>query len=681
MRIGSVLIVTCLLLSLGCSPREPDLGDENPAIPSSGLETSHVDITIRPGDDFYRYVNGTWLQTTEIPADRSNYGSFSALADAAQDQLRSIIEAAAATNAPVGSDTQKVGDFYKSFMDEQGIAHLGIGPLEALLSRIEGVSGKPEMLVLMAELSRIRVPMPMSFYVDNDARQSDQYISYIAQSGLGLPDRDWYLSEADDSHQAARAAYREYIGRVMALADYPRTLQAADSVYAIEKRMATAHWDRVQNRQRELTYNKLTLTELAALSPQMSWIDMMSALGIGESTFIAMQPSYLQALGELWGDIPLAQWRDYTAFKLVDAYAPYLSEAFVQAHFAFNGQALGGLQEIRPRWKRGVDSVDEALGEVLGRLYVDNYFQEDAKRRMDVLVENLREAFRVGIDELDWMTPATRLQAQDKLSKFTTKIGYPDEWKDYSALEVSATDLVGNVMRSSELEHQREVDKLGGPINRAEWFMTPYTVNAYYNPSMNEVVFPAAILQPPFFNVSADDAVNYGAIGAVIGHEFSHGFDDQGRKSDGDGNLRDWWTEADAAAFTQRAQQLVAQYDQFEVLPGKFLNGAFTLGENIGDLSGLAVAYKAYRLSLAGREAPLIDGLTGDQRFFMGWAQIWRRQYRDEDLAMRLTNDPHAHSEARSNGVLRNFDAWYEAFDVQPADAMYLPPADRVKIW
>ena len=353
----------------------------------------------------------------------------------------------------------------------------------------------------------------------------------------------------------------------------------------------------------------------------------------------------------------------------------------MQANFDFKGRVLNGQQALKPRWKRGVDAVDEALGEVVGKLYVENYFKEAAKQRMDQLVENLRGSFKAGIDELEWMTPATRAAAQQKLAKFNTKIGYPKTWKDYSALSVDAADLVGNVMRSRRVEHQRAVDKLGKPINRDEWLMTPYTVNAYYNPPMNEVVFPAAILQPPFFNVAANDAVNYGGIGAVIGHEFSHGFDDQGRKYDGDGNLREWWTEADAKAFSERANKLVAQYSQFEVLPGKFLNGEFTLGENIGDLSGLAVAYRAYKMSLKGKDDQVIDGFTGDQRFFIGWAQVWRRLYRNENLEVRLTSDPHSHSEARANGVVRNFEPWYQAFNIQPGSKLYLKPEQRVKIW
>jgi len=675
------------LLLAGCSGENtPTEAAATPVIAAdsslaTGIATEYFDPNVAPGADFYRYVNGRWLDETPMPSDKSNYGSFTALADEAEENLRTIIEEAAAENAAQGTNAQKVGDFFASFMDEERIETLGAQPLQDMLSEIAAIENKDAMLIAMAELNHISVQMPVGVYIDNDAKQSDQYISYLSQWGLGLPDRDWYLSEGDASHEEARTAYSDYVEKVLTLAGYSRSAQAAQSVLTIEFLIAQSHWDRVQNRQRELTYNKMALDDLNALAPDMNWEDFLNALGINETTYIIRQPSYIEGLNSLWNDITLEQWKDYTSFKYVDSLAGYLSDDFVQAQFEFEGRTLGGLEEMRPRWKRGVDTVDGALGEVVGNLYVERHFQEAAKQRMDELVENLREAFRVGINDLEWMTDVTKAQAQEKLAKFTTKIGYPNEWKDYSALTVDPTDLVGNVLRSRRVEHFRELEKLGSPINREEWFMTPYTVNAYYNPPMNEIVFPAAILQPPFFNVEADDAVNYGGIGAVIGHEFSHGFDDQGRKSDGDGNLRDWWTEEDAQAFSARANALVAQYNQFEVLPGKFLNGEFTLGENIGDLSGLAVAYNAYKMSLNGAEAPVIDGLTGDQRFFMGWAQVWRRLYRDENLEMRITADSHSHSEARTNGVVRNFDAWYEAFNIQPGDAMYLPPEQRVKIW
>lgn len=690
-HLAPLLFLLSCLSACGPTPEEeaatlieeavPVVGETTEAGLGSGVELANFDASIPAGNDFYRHVNGTWLDTTPIPSDRSNYGAFSVLEDEAQANLRSLIEAAAEEEAAPGTDSQKVGDFFASFMDEARIEALGAQPLQRHLAEITTVASKAELLTLSAALNRDGVQMPFGIYINNDEKQSDQYITYIVQSGLGLPDRDWYLSTDDTTHSDARSAYQAYITEAMTLAGYVRATETSESVMAIEQRIAEAHWDRVRNRQAELTYNKRSLDELESMAPQIDWATLLPALGVEEAVFIVNQPSFIETFGTIWDEIPLSQWQDWYSFKLVDAYAAFLSSDFVAAQFNFEGRVLGGQEQNLPRWRRGVDAVDAALGDVVGRLYVENHFQEEAKTRMDQLIENLREAFRVGIDQLEWMTPETKAAAQEKLAKFNTKIGYPSKWKDYSALTVEAGDLVGNVMRSRRVEHEREVNKLGKPIDRDEWFMTPYTVNAYYNPPMNEVVFPAAILQPPFFNVKADDAVNYGGIGAVIGHEFSHGFDDQGRKYDGDGNLRDWWTEADASAFSERAERLIAQYEQFEVLPGKFLNGEFTLGENIGDLSGLAVAYQAYRMSLNGEEAPIIDGFTGDQRFFIGWAQVWRRLYRAENLEVRLTSDPHAHSEARANGVLRNIDAWYEAFDIGPDDAMYLPPEERVKIW
>lgn len=687
----AVLPAAVLLALTACGPAETpeNTAESTPtaetatALPAlgSGVEQGNFDMATAAGDDFYRHVNGTWLKNTPIPGDKSNYGAFTVLADEAEANLRTLIESAAAEGAPAGSDSQKVGDYFGSFMDEPRLEQLGAAPIQPTLQQIAAVASKDDLLVLTADLNRIGVQIPAGIYINNDEMQSDQYITYIAQSGIGLPDRDWYLSTDNETHQQARTAYAAYITKVLGLAGYPRAAEAAESVLDIETQIAEAHWDRVKNRQAELTYNKMTLDDLKSSAGGIDWQALLQGLGVTETSYVVQQPSFIETLSTIWTEVPLQAWQDYYSFKTVDAFAFYMSDAFVQAQFDFEGRVLGGQTEMEPRWKRGVGAVDSALGEVVGKLYVQNYFQEASKQRMDQLIENLRAAFKTGIDELEWMTPATKVQAQDKLAKFNTKIGYPDSWKDYSALTVDATDLVGNVMRSRRVEHQREVDKLGKPINRDEWFMTPHTVNAYYNPPMNEVVFPAAILQPPFFNVQADDAVNYGGIGAVIGHEFSHGFDDQGRKYDGNGNLRDWWTEADAAAFSERANNLVAQYNQFEVLPGKFLNGEFTLGENIGDLSGLAVAYRAYKMSLNGQEDEVIDGFTGDQRFFIGWAQVWRRLYRDENLEVRLTSDPHSHSEARANGVLRNFEPWYQAFNVQPGNKLYLPPEQRVKIW
>ena len=498
---------------------EDSVSNPGDALLVSGIEVQNFDTSIGPGDDFYRYVNGVWLDTTVLPADKSNFGSFTHLADEAEASLRIIIEEAAQLNAQEGTDAQKVGDFFASFMDTETIESLGAEPLQSTLAEIDAIGSRNELLVKMAELNHIGVQMPLGVYVNNDAMQSDQYISYLSQDGLGLPDRDWYLTEDDESHALARAAYRDFIGTVLELAGYERAAQAADSVLAIEFLIAQAHWDRVKNRQRELTYNKMSLDELNGLTADIDWDDFITAIGITETSYVVRQPSFIEDFNGIWNDISLAQWKDYTSFKFVDSLASYLNDDFVQANFEFYDRTLSGLEEMRPRWKRGVDRVDGSLGEVVGNLYVEKHFQEQAKVRMDDLIENLREAFRVGINDLEWMTPPTKAQAQEKLAKFTTKIGYPEEWKDYSALTVDATDLAGNVLRSRRVEHNRELAKLGGPINRGEWFMRPYTVNAYYNPPMNEIVFPAAILQPPFFNVDADGAVNYGAIGAVIGHE------------------------------------------------------------------------------------------------------------------------------------------------------------------
>ncbi|HTQ98985.1 MAG TPA: M13-type metalloendopeptidase [Candidatus Acidoferrum sp.] len=658
--------------------------EAKPAAPvlGSGIEQKNFDPAVAAGDDFYRHINGVWLRDTPIPAEKSTYGSFTKLDDEAQANLRTLIEKAGAENAAAGTDSQKVGDFFKSFMDEAKLEELGAKPLQETLQKIAAVKSKAELMELAADLDRLGVDMPAGFTIDQDNKQSDHYITYLTQSGLELPDRDWYLVK-DDTHTKALTAYATYITKVLSLAGYPRAIAAATSIQKIEHRVAEVQWDKVKNRDPIATYNKKSLDEMKTLAPAIDWPKLLQGLGITETTVIVAQPSFFQAFGKIWNEVSLQDWQDYFAFKTLDAYANYLSDAFVRARFDFRGRVLGGQQELKPRWKRGVDVVESSLGEVVGKLYVANYFKEESKQRMDQLVENLRAAYKVGIDQLDWMTPATKTAAQEKLAKFNTKIGYPKKWKDYSKLTVDASDLVGNVMRSRRVEHEREVTKLGKPIDRDEWLMTPQTINAYYNPSMNEVVFPAAILQPPFFNVEANDAVNYGAIGAVIGHEFSHGFDDQGSQFDGDGNLRNWWTDADAKAFKERTSKLSAQYSKFESPPnsGKFLSGDFTLGENIGDLSGLAVAYRAYKLSLNGKEDAVIDGFTGDQRFFMGWAQVWRTLYRPENLEVRRTSDPHSPGEARCNYVLRNFDPWYAAFGVKEGDKMYLPPEERVKIW
>jgi putative endopeptidase len=526
-----------------------------------------------------------------------------------------------------------------------------------------------------------RVQSPIGFFVGQDAKNSEQYISYVGQSGLGMPDRDYYF-KTDERFVEIRAAYLEHLERMLEMADIRDPAGSARTIMNIETRIAEHHWTRVQNRDRDSTYNKVDLAGASDLAPRLDWETFFTAAGVGNvEEFVVRQPSYLQALDELILDTPVDDWKTYSKWKLISRWAGNLPERFVDENFDFYQRTLRGTEDVRPRWKRGVGAVQGALGEMLGGVYVDRHFQVEKKARMDELVANLRRAFETSIDGLEWMGDDTKEQAQEKLRKFTPKIGYPDEFKDYSDLVVQDDDLIGNVMRSNAVEYRRMIDKLGSPVDRNEWFMTPQTVNAYYSSSRNEIVFPAAILQPPFFNVDADDATNYGAIGAVIGHEFSHGFDDQGRKSDGDGNLREWWTEEDESEFKRRADGLVAQYDGFNPIDDMHVNGEMTLGENIGDLAGLTMAFRAYKLSLNGEEAPVIDGYTGDQRFFLGWAQVWQRRYRDDELRRRLLTDSHSPSEYRTNGIVSNMPEFVEAFDVQPGDGMYKAPEERVKIW
>ncbi|HWP95143.1 MAG TPA: M13-type metalloendopeptidase [Gammaproteobacteria bacterium] len=663
-----------------CAAPEADPFVAPPA--ASGVALANFDTSVRPQDDFYRYVNGTWLRTTPIPPDRSNYGSFTQLADETEKNLRALIEAAANDpDLPAGSEARKVGDFYASFMDEAKADELGLRPLAAELAAIEAVQSRDALLRLMAHFQRIGVRSPVGGFINTDARQSDRYIVYFFQSGLGLPDRDYYLS-ADAKFESLRASYLAHIERMLTLAGEPRPAEAARDILALETRLAQAHWDRVKSRDDTLTYNKYAVAELGRVTPGFAWERYLGDMGIrNASEVILMQPSYFQELGKAFDEVPLETWKRYARWSLISSFAPYLDRAFVEEDFGFYGKTLRGVQENRPRWKRGVAAVENALGFAVGKMYVARHFPPEAKARMQALVANLIEAYRQSITSLDWMSEQTKQRALEKLAKFTPKIGYPDTWRDYSALEVVRGDLVGNVMRANVFEFERQAAKLGQPVDRSEWFMTPQTVNAYYNPGMNEIVFPAAILQPPFFDMTADDAVNYGAIGAVIGHEIGHGFDDQGSKYDGDGNLNNWWTDADRAEFEKRAKRLIDQYDGFEPLPGQRVNGALTIGENIGDLGGLTIAYHAYRLALKGGEAPVLDGFTGEQRFFIGWAQVWRRLYREQELLNRLKTDPHAPSEYRTNGVLANMPEFYAAFDVKEGDRLYLPPERRVKIW
>jgi putative endopeptidase len=677
-----VLMTMGLPLQAQAQAEARTAAQEATSSPALGFDPANFDTSVRPQDDFYQFANGMWLANTPIPADRSSFGSFDALREQSETALRELLEGAAAdrSHAP-GSDLQKVADYYGSYLDADRIESLGLEPLRAELDRIARVQDQAFLPAQMAHLQRLRVQTPFAMFVGQDQRQSDRYIASISQSGLGLPERDYY-TRAGESFERTRAAYLHYMETMLAEAGVADPATAAGQVMALETAMAEAHWDRVRNRDREATYNLMTAAELQRLTPTFDWDVFLAATGGDRSPgFVVRQPDYLQALARLMEHTPLRAWRHYMTFKILDAYAGVLPAAFGDAQFEFRGRALAGLDEAPPRWKRAVGATEGALGEVAGRLYVERHFSPEAKARMQELVDNLLVAFRQGIDDLEWMGPETKVEAQAKLARFNVKIGYPDEWRDYSDLDVRDGDAVGNQMRSAAFGFQRMMDRLGQPVDRNEWGMTPQTVNAYYSATMNEIVFPAGILQPPFFNLEADDAVNYGAIGGVIGHEISHGFDDQGSRSDGYGNLRDWWTAEDQQAFAERTSRLAEQYSDYCPMEGLCVDGRVALGENIGDLSGLTVAYRAYRLSLGDEEAPVIDGFTGDQRFFLGWAQIWRINYRDEALRQRVMVGPHSPNMYRVNGVMVNMPEFYEAFEVQPGDGLYVAPEDRVKIW
>lgn len=648
----------------------------------SGVETENFDPAVKHTENFFYSVNGTWLAKTEIPADKSNYGAFTKLYDDSQLAMRTIIEAAAAkTDKVPGSDEQKLGDFYNSYMNEAAIEALGAKPIEADLAKIAAVKDLTELATVMGELQFIGTTLPMGWYVNNDAKNSTQYAVYLGQSGLGLPDRDYYFKD-EEKFKTIRAAYVSYIKDMLTLAGVADAEKAAERVMALETKIADKHWSRVENRDADKTYNKFAKADLVKALGDFPWETYAKAVKLdGVNEIIVEQPSYFEAFGKIYKETDLQSWKDYLSIRLVSEYSGKLSKNFVDRQFDFYGKTLSGTTEQQPRWKKAVNASDEVLGEVVGKLYVAEHFKPEAKARMEVLVQNLIKAYHQSIDTLEWMTPETKKAAHEKLNKFTPKIGYPDKWKDYSDLSIKADDLVGNYKAAAQFAYGQMLNKLGKPIDRSEWFMTPQTVNAYYNPVNNEIVFPAAILQPPFFNLEADDAVNYGGIGAVIGHELGHGFDDQGAKFDGDGNLRNWWTDADKTEFEKRGKQLVEQYNQYSPLEGMHVNGELTLGENIGDLGGLTVALKAYKLSLEGKDAPVIDGFTGEQRFFLSWSQVWRRKGREEYLRNMLLTDPHSPSEYRVIGIVSNIPEFYTAFDVKEGDKMYIAPEKRVKIW
>jgi putative endopeptidase len=651
-----------------------------PAIGRFGLDLAGADPLVRPGDDFYRYAGGRWLATTTLPADRSSWGTFARLREESDAHVHAILEAAAAGKAPAGSNARKIGDYYTSFLDTAAIDARGLEPARPALEAIAAAKSHEDLARLMARAD-LELSAPIDFGITIDRKNPDRYVVFVSHAGLGLPDRDYYLRD-EEQFAKIRSQYREHVEQLLTLAGQPDAADGAQTILGLETAIAKLHWPRAERRDRDRTYNPRTRAELVSLAPAFPWDAALAAAELGSvQDVVVAEVTAMAPLAELFRATPLASWQTYLRYHYLRRHAAVLPAALDREVFEFYGHTLNGQPEQRARWKRAVEATNGALGEAVGQLYVAQYFPPASKAAAVALVENLRQAYAERIRDLPWMTPETKAAAAGKLATFRPKIGYPDRWRDYTALEVRPGDAFGNATRATLFEWRRETGRLGRPTDRDEWGMTPQTVNAYYSATFNEIVFPAAILQPPFFDPAADAAVNYGAIGAVIGHEMGHGFDDQGAKSDARGVLHPWWNDRDVAAFGQLTGRLADQYGAYEPLPGIKVNGRLTLGENIGDLGGITAAHEAYRLALGKHSAPLLDGLTGDQRFFLGYAQVWRTLYRDESLRNILLTDPHSPAQYRVNGVVRNVDAWYEAFGVKPADALYLPPAERVRIW
>ena len=651
-----------------------------PVLGSFGMDVAGMDKAIKPGDDFYKFANGTWDKTTVIPADKSNWSSFGILRDLSDARTRGIIDIVANAKNEPGSAAQKVGDFYASFMDEAAIEGKGLSPIQPVLDQIAAIQTPDQLAAAFGIANRFGLDVPVGIYVNQDAKDSSRYSAYITQGGLGLPDRDYYLDN-NPRFVEIRAKYLIHIGNMLKLAGISDPTAKAQTIYDLEKKIAQYHWTQAESRQDDKTYNPVAVSDLAAKMPGFNWALFMQTAGISDlKTLIINQPSALTGAAKLVANEPINVWRDYMTFQMLETNAGYLPKAFVDERFAFRGPVLSGTLVLKDRWKRGVDLVNGAMGEVIGQLYVAQYLPPEAKAKADELVKNIIGAMDTRLSKLAWMSPETKIKARAKLAAMTTKIGYPDQWRNYDALKVERGDALGNALRATVFEYNRNLAKIGKPIDRSEWFLTPQTVNAYANPPMNEIVFPAAILQAPFFDPNADPAVNYGGIGMVIGHEISHHFDDQGRKYDIKGNLSDWWTAQDIKRFTGLTDKVVKQYAVYEPLKGSHVNGELTLGENMADLAGINIAYDAYKLSLKGKPAPVIDGYTGDQRFFLGFAQTWRSKYRDAALQQNITTDPHTPGHFRPY-VVRNLDVWYLAFAAKPSDKSYIAPADRLKVW
>ena len=651
----------------------------------SGIYSEELDPAVRPQDDLFRHVNGKWIDRTEIPSDKARYGSFHVLAEEAEKAVREIIEEA--QSPAVGIEQRKFGDLYASYMDEARVNELGAAPLTHDLMSVDAISDIPSLLETLGRLERQGVSGFFQLYIDNDPGNPERYIALFEQGGLGLPDESYYREE---KFAEIRTAYLGYLEKMFSLAGLDDASSRAARVLALETAIAACHWDNVASRDSEKTYNLstwhavVTTASEATDGPDLNrWLDALDAPAGVFDELVLRQPSFLEGVAALLDAGHLEAWTDWLRWQVIRSSAAYLSDDFVEANFDFYGRTLTGTPELRDRWKRGVSLVEGAMGEAVGRIYVERHFPQGAKAAMDVLVGNLVEAYRQSITGLSWMTAATRLRAIEKLDRFTPKIGYPVKWRDYSRLEISPTDLIANVRATSEFEFQRELGKIGTPLDRDEWFMTPQTINAYYNPGFNEIVFPAAILQYPFFDEARDAAANYGAIGAVIGHEIGHGFDDQGSKYDGDGRLTDWWTAADREAFEKLTGSLIEQYNALapRQVPDHHVNGALTIGENIGDLGGLSIAWKAYLISLADELPPVIDGLSGAERFFLSWAQAWQQKGRDEEVIRLIAIDPHSPNEFRCNQIVRNIDGYYDTFAVTASDELWLNPEERVTIW
>ena len=645
---------------------------------AAGLDFSHQDLSVRPQDDLYRHFNGQWLKTAEIPADRASDGAFITLRIQSEARVREIVEGA------TGSDeATKISNIYKSFMDAAAVNAKGGSPIAGELAQVDSITSLTDFVSTFSKLEARGTSGIFGTFIYADMKDASTNILYLVQGGISLPDEAYYREE---KYADIRTAYLAHITAMFALAQVSNPAENAAKVMALETSIASHHWDQVKNRDATLTYNKMDRAQVKALMPAFDW-DLYLAdgeiPGIVLDSVIVQQPSFFEGLGTILANFDADAWKAWLKWHIISGAAPYLSDEFTNENFAFFGKILSGTPELRERWKRAVSMIEGSLGEAVGKVYVQKYFPAEAKARMEKLVANLIEAYRISINELEWMSPDTKVKALEKLSKFRPKIGYPDKWRDYSALQTTPDDLYGNVGRVVKFQRDHELSKIGKPVDRDEWFMAPQTVNAYYNPVMNEIVFPAAILQPPFFGLDHDDAVNYGAIGAVIGHEIGHGFDDQGSKYDGDGALNNWWTDADRAAFEERTKALIAQYDALvpEEAPDVHVNGALTIGENIGDLGGLAIAFKAYQISLGGKPSPVIDGMSGEKRLMLSWAQVWRAKVRPEEMRRRIATDPHSPAEFRCNQILKNFTPFYQEFGVTDKDALWLEEQSRVQIW